>query len=45
MSDKTFRRVLIAVAVAGTLITAGLLIYTAVLYKNASIIEFIANGR
>ncbi|MDE7294766.1 MAG: hypothetical protein K2N72_10125 [Oscillospiraceae bacterium] len=45
MSDKTFRRLLAAVTAAGTLITAALVIYTAVLYKNASIIEFIAGGR
>lgn len=45
MSDKTFCRLLAAVTAAGVLITAGLVIYTAVLYKNASIIEFIAGGR
>lgn len=45
MSDKTFRRLLAAVTAAGVLATAALVIYTAVLYKNASIIEFIAGGR
>lgn len=45
MSDKTFRRLLIIITAAGIISTAALVIYTAVLYKNASIIEFIAGGR
>ncbi|MCM1578581.1 MAG: hypothetical protein NC078_07290 [Ruminococcus sp.] len=45
MSDKTFRVFLAAVTAAGILITAALVIYTAALYKNASIVEYIAGGR
>lgn len=45
MSEKTFRRLLAAVTAAGILSTAALVIYTAMLYSNASIINFIANGR
>ncbi|MCM1330159.1 MAG: hypothetical protein NC253_12045 [Ruminococcus sp.] len=45
MKEKTFRRLLAAITAAGILSTAALVAYTAVLYSNASIISFIANGR
>lgn len=45
MSDKLFRTLVIAIAAAGVLITAALIVYTAYLYANCSIISFIANGR
>lgn len=44
MSDKTFRRLLMGVTAVGITVTAALVIYTAVLYNNASIIEFVARG-
>lgn len=45
MSEKLFRRLLIAVTILGVAVTLALLLYTAYLYKNCSIISFIANGR
>lgn len=45
MSEKKFRKILAAITAAGILSTAALVIYTALLYSNASIISFIANGR
>lgn len=45
MSEKLFRRLLIAVTILGVAVTLALLFYTAYLYKNCSIISFIANGR
>lgn len=45
MNEKTFRKLLAAVTAAGIITTAALVIYTAVLYSNASIISFIAGGK
>lgn len=45
MSNKIFRRLLMIVTASGIISTAVLVVYTAVLYKNASVIEFIAGGR
>lgn len=45
MSDKTFRRLLILTAAIGGASLIALVVYTAVLYSDVSIISFIANGR
>lgn len=45
MSDKTFRQLLILTAAIGAISLIALVIYTAVLYSDVSIISFIANGR
>ena len=45
MQDKTFYRLLIAVTVLGALSVIALLVYTAVLQQNVSVISYIANGR
>ncbi len=42
MSDKTFSRILTAVTLLGILCAAALVIYTAVAYRHASIVTFIA---
>ena len=43
MSDKTFLRLLIVIA--GIISMIILLVYTAVLFSDVSVITFIANGR
>lgn len=45
MKNKTFYKVLAAVTAVGCISTIALVIWTAVLYKDCSIISFIANGR
>lgn len=45
MSDKTFRRLLILTAAIGGASLVALVVYTAVLYSDVSVISFIANGR
>ena len=45
MNEKTFKGLLWAVTVVGIAVTIALVIYTAYLYSNCSIISFIANGR
>lgn len=45
MSDKLFRRLLVLFTVIGCLFTIALVVYTIVLYRDCSIISFIANGR
>ena len=45
MSDKLFRKLLILITSLGCASTVILVIVTAVLYRNCSIISFIANGR
>ncbi len=45
MSEKTFKSLMWAITVIGTAVTVSLVIYTAYLYSNCSIISFIANGR
>ena len=42
MSDRTFLRILIAVASAGMIATAAHCIYICLAYQNSSIIQFIA---
>ncbi|MBO4460087.1 MAG: hypothetical protein J5715_03565 [Clostridiales bacterium] len=42
MSDKKFIRILIVIAVAGTLLTAAHMAYIAYAYNNSSIIQFVA---
>lgn len=45
MKDRTFLRVMVIISAVGCAVAVGLLIYTAVLYKNLSITSFISNGR
>lgn len=45
MREKTFRKLLIAILILGTMVTVALIGYTVYLYLNCSIISFIANGR
>ena len=45
MSDKLFTILMIAVVCAGVISLTSLIIYTAVLQKDASIISYIASGR
>ena len=41
MTDKTFRRLLTAVLIAGIVTTLALAVYTAAAYQHSSIIPFI----
>ena len=45
MKEKTFYKLLFAVLTAGVISVIALLIYTAVLRHDCSIITYIANGR
>ncbi len=45
MSEKLFRRLLLALFATCAVITVALLAYTVHLYLNCSIISFIARGR
>lgn len=45
MSDKLFRRLLVAITILGCLSAIILALVTVCLYRDASIISFIANGR
>lgn len=45
MSDRAFRILMLTVMVVGVLCTAALMLYTIHLYKNVSILQFIANER
>lgn len=45
MNEKTFHKLLIAVLTAGVISVIALLIYTAILRRDCSIITYIANGR
>ena len=45
MSDKLFTILLIAIVCAGVVSLTALIVYTAVLQKDASIISYIASGR
>lgn len=45
MNEKVFHRLLIAVAAAGILSVIVLIVYTYFLYKDCSIITYIANRR
>ena len=44
MKEKTFHRILIAVTVIGSLSVIALTVYTILLYKDVSVIAFVANG-
>ncbi len=45
MSEKLFRRLLIAITIAGVLATVTLVGVTAYYHENSSIISFVANWR
>ncbi len=45
MSDKLFRKLLLMCTAAGCIATVILIVITAVMYRDCSIISFIANGR
>lgn len=45
MNRRLYEGILIAVTVLGILSVAALVIYTAILYRDVSIISYIANGR
>lgn len=45
MNDKTFKRLLLVCTAAGCIATTILVVVTIVMYRNCSIISFIANGR
>lgn len=45
MNDKLFKRILTAVAAAGTVSTLALVLYTISLFSDCSIISYIANWR
>ncbi|MBO5163134.1 MAG: hypothetical protein J6B75_01630 [Ruminococcus sp.] len=45
MSDKIFKRLLLICTAAGCIATVLLIMITTILYKDCSIISYIANGR
>lgn len=45
MSDKLFRRIIVTLTVVGCVSTILLVVYTILIYRDCSIISFIANGR
>lgn len=45
MSDKAFKRIVIAVMAAGVISVIAITLYTFYLYTNCSIISYIANRR
>lgn len=45
MDDKTFLRLLVVIAAAGIISMIILLVCTAVMFSDVSVITFIANGR
>lgn len=45
MKDRTFRLIIAAITVIGTLSTAALILYTCHLRESCSIVSYVANGR
>lgn len=45
MNDKLFKRILTAITAVGTVSTLALILYTAALFSDCSIISYIANWR